>query len=587
VRAVKWGIAIGLALIANAAGAQPCNRPDLADTLPPDGAAGVPLNASLFARYVTSAEYLGEEIELERVATGEIQRFDRSGDAPAPSWVAVEGMLGITPAEPLEPDERYIVRWPKLRGIATATLGLGKEIEFRTGSQLDQELPSFAGLAGADWDVLRERDRCTDSKEERYTFDLELGSASDDGGRESLALLLFQTRGPRLPVGSPEPILVRRLPEPGASVRVTTTIGDGVGETCFAAVVRDLTGKVSGGGNRESCVETVEPPFFRGCSASPAGGAAGALLLLLALAVFGRRRRLVLAIAASSSTAFAQAPAIAVFDAHASGVDPSAAAFVTHHLREAARAQGYSPLPAEATRALLAGSASFGALSPGRALELTRASGARFGVFAQVASSGGRYQVSLSVVTADGSEPRFVRGEATQQDLGTVAGGLLRSSLPPPVSPAPPPAPAPRPPAFEPRFRLALQTEAAFGVATGSFYNHLAGARLDRRFSEEFAFGAYLGYANLKGKDGRAHNVLPYFMLEYRIELEGDFALPFRFAPGYLPMNGPTARFSAGVSFSPAEDFEILLEPLIPMLWITGDQPVLSLNLAAEVAFGI
>jgi hypothetical protein len=145
--------------------------------------------------------------------------------------------------------------------------------------------------------------------------------------------------------------------------------------------------------------------------------------------------------------------------------------------------------------------------------------------------------------------------------------------------------PAPEPPAYEQRFRLALQTEGAFGVATGSFYNHLAGARLDRRFSEEFSLGAYVGYANLKGKEGRAHNVLAYFLLEYQFPLGGDFGLPFRFAPGYLPQNGPTARVSAGLSYEVADDVEIVLEPIAPMVWLTGDQAVLSLNVAAEVAF--
>lgn len=294
-------------------------------------------------------------------------------------------------------------------------------------------------------------------------------------------------------------------------------------------------------------------------------------------------------------------PGVAVFDAHAAvGVDPRAAAFVTDNLRRSAAALGYAALPPDQTRAVLARHSGFGALTPARALEVTRSSSARWGVFANVSAEGGRHVLSLTVIPADGSPPRHARGDAAHGELGPTTERLLRSVLPP-AAPAPPPAPPalaplpppaltppaaqPAPPPYEQRFRLALQTEAAFGVATGSFYNHLAGARLDRRFSEEFALGAYAGYANLKGKEGRAHNVLAHFMLEYRIGLDDDWALPLRFAPGYLPQNGPTLRMSAGVSWEVADDVELVLEPVTPMVWLTGDEAVLSLNVAAEVAW--
>jgi MYXO-CTERM domain-containing protein len=56
--------------------------------------------------------------------------------------------------------------------------------------------------------------------------------------------------------------------------------------------VRDLTGKISAGGEREACAETTRPPFFNGCAFAPGrqpGGAAVALALVL-LFVLGRRR---------------------------------------------------------------------------------------------------------------------------------------------------------------------------------------------------------------------------------------------------------------------------------------------------------
>jgi hypothetical protein len=293
----------------------------------------------------------------------------------------------------------------------------------------------------------------------------------------------------------------------------------------------------------------------------------------------------------------ASAPTVAVFDAHPAGVDARAAGFVSEQIRRSVSELGWTLIPVEQSRALLAQSSGFGGLSPARAAEITRASGARFGVFTKLGASGGHYVVEITVVASDGAPPSSARAQAGQTELAAVTDRLLRSALAAPAAP-PPPAPALSlappalrgPPPVEPapatqRFRLALQTEAAFGVATGSFYNHLAGARLDRRFSDEFSLGAYAGYANLKGKQGRAHNWLAYFMLEYRLALSDGWALPFRMAPGYLPNNGPTARLSAGVSLEVADDIELVLEPIAPMLWITGDQAVLSLNVAVEVGF--
>lgn len=275
-------------LSSSVAAAEPCNRPDLKDTMPPNAALGVPTNAALHARYATSAEYLDEEIVLERVATGESETFSGS----QVSWVSVEGVLSITPSTPLASSELYRVRWPGLRGIATASRGRGKDIEFETGATEDVELPVFDGISGLEWDVERETDPCTDAQEERYVFDVEVPDASDDGGRESLTLLVFQTRGPDVDPKSPRPVLVSRLPAAGKTVRVSQTIDDGVGEVCFAGVVRDLTGKVSGGGNRERCVETVEPPFFYGCAIGRTAGQSGVAgwLLTLVLGLVCRRR---------------------------------------------------------------------------------------------------------------------------------------------------------------------------------------------------------------------------------------------------------------------------------------------------------
>ena len=119
----------------------------------------------------------------------------------------------------------------------------------------------------------------------------------------------------------------------------------------------------------------------------------------------------------------------------------------------------------------------------------------------------------------------------------------------PPPAPSPPPPPAQAPASDRLPMRFAVQTEAAIGVYPGDFYNHLAGVRLDLVFSPHVSFGGYVGYANLKGKDGRANNVLPYAQVEYLLGPPGGVRFPLRFASGYLPRNGPVVRMSAGFAF--------------------------------------
>jgi hypothetical protein len=134
--------------------------------------------------------------------------------------------------------------------------------------------------------------------------------------------------------------------------------------------------------------------------------------------------------------------------------------------------------------------------------------------------------------------------------------------------------------------RVAVQTESAAGVGPGSFYNHLVGLRLDFEFSPRVRFGGYLGYANLKGKDGRAHDLLPYGQVEYLAGRSGaTVRIPFRFASGYLPRNGPIVRASTGLAFALGPNVDLVTELLAPMVWVTGDQMLLSMNFSLELAF--
>jgi hypothetical protein len=169
------------------------------------------------------------------------------------------------------------------------------------------------------------------------------------------------------------------------------------------------------------------------------------------------------------------------------------------------------------------------------------------------------------------------------------------AAAPPATAPPGPAAPTPaalapsvpaQAPAPEPlSLRLAVQTEAAIGFYPGDFYNHLVGARLDVVVSPHVSFGGYLGYTNLKGKDGRAHDLLPYAQVEYLAGPPGGVRIPLRFASGYLPRNGPIVRMSAGFAFPVGKNVDLITELLAPMIWVTRDQMVISMNLAAELAF--
>jgi hypothetical protein len=142
-------------------------------------------------------------------------------------------------------------------------------------------------------------------------------------------------------------------------------------------------------------------------------------------------------------------------------------------------------------------------------------------------------------------------------------------------------------PSLFPAPRFALRAESAAGVAGGSFFNEVVGARADARFTEQLALGVYLGYANLKGHDGRAHNVLPALELEYRPRFASGsaFALPLRFTTGYLPYNGPVLRLSAGVSYAVSSHVDLVLDAFTPTFWVIRDRTVVSLGGGLEISY--
>jgi len=181
------------------------------------------------------------------------------------------------------------------------------------------------------------------------------------------------------------------------------------------------------------------------------------------------------------------------------------------------------------------------------------------------------------------SSPQLVLAPMLVAALGVAPRAARGEVLPSSVAAAPAAPSETAGPAIP--LRLAVELEAASGVVTGSFHNQLLGARLDGRFSEHVSLGGYLGYADLKGKDGRAHAALTYAALEY---MAGDAAAtvryPLRFASGYLAANGPVVRVSGGLAIAVGKTVDLVGE-LASMVWLTNNQNLLSLDLGLELAF--
>jgi hypothetical protein len=287
------GVWLGaLVALPRAAAAAPCGKPDLLDMIPPNGALAVPANATWAAYYASTAEYLGEQV-IVVTPDGNRQAFPARFDM-------TEGRLSVTPPDLPAPGQ-YTVEWPVLRASGSAEPGTDGKATFTVDDRLDESPPTFEGVQKVSWDYQRDTDECTDEVTKRYVFDLDLGFASDDGGRDGLTLILFQTSGPAADAGS-VPVHARALPKSAAAkVRIAVVPEDAIGRVCFAGLVRDMTGKISNGGDVEACVQTVPPPFFRGCAVAPTKEGKegkergwenlGVGLLLLIAARRGRGRR--------------------------------------------------------------------------------------------------------------------------------------------------------------------------------------------------------------------------------------------------------------------------------------------------------
>lgn len=144
--------------------------------------------------------------------------------------------------------------------------------------------------------------------------------------------------------------------------------------------------------------------------------------------------------------------------------------------------------------------------------------------------------------------------------------------------------PVPPPPSH---LSLALFTEGALGFSHDGFYNQLVGPRLDYHAGNRLTLGAAFSYVNLKGKNGRASNVLPAAMLEWRFPLGTDVALPIRFFSGYLPRNGPWLKAALGLSRRLGSRTTLTFEAIAPALWVVRDSTVGSLDASLELAIDL
>lgn len=238
-----------------------CGKPDFQASFPPDGATTVPLNGTLSAVYATTANYVDETITLTSV--GSEQTLSGSFDATEHRLSAL--------APQLAPNTSYTLTWPGLASLSSTDRGKGADVHFTTSASLDSESPEFAGIRDVQWDLKYIDDACTNDVEPRYRFTFSLGAATDDGGAESLALLLFQSSGRSIGDEGAELVSLGPFPRSGKDASVDLPKTDGTGSVCFSGLARDLLGRISATASDSHCVKTRSAPFFYGCQLGGVG----------------------------------------------------------------------------------------------------------------------------------------------------------------------------------------------------------------------------------------------------------------------------------------------------------------------------
>jgi hypothetical protein len=297
-----------------------------------------------------------------------------------------------------------------------------------------------------------------------------------------------------------------------------------------------------------------------------------------------------LVLGSRAAAAEGAAPSVAVVESRGGGVHPASLSAVTRQLYATTARLGYRSIPEGATAGAVGPSAGPVALSPADLLRTAEATHADHALAATVFARDAQYVVTITLANADRTGPFTASATTDAASLEPEVDRMTRSLLPAvPTSTEATDVSRAGPADAHAPSRLAIQTEAAFGIASHPFYNHLLGARYDYAFTQDFALGGYLGYANLKGKDGRTSNVLPYLQLEYRMHWSrtSEVRVPLRFGTGYLPKNGPVLRAAAGLSFPVGETTHLGFDLITPTLWIIDNRAAFSLDLAAELSFDL
>lgn len=333
---------------------------------------------------------------------------------------------------------------------------------------------------------------------------------------------------------------------------------------------------------------------------------------------------------------------LAIMETAVFGIDPLVGAHVDDQLEQTALQLGYRVVPRDVVEPAEAQVGIEGPVTPADLWRVTFLVSAERGVSARVWARDGSYVFELVVASLDGTGPFYGRGTAPAERLRATVAEALQNALGSPATwrseddvrgqrPAAGSAPQgagggalalgraqpgrrpvqerfsepiraretqldrfqARPPGSEAgddagafrRFALALQTEGAIGTSDDSFYNHLVGVRGEYRFSQAIAAGIYVGYANLRGKNGRVGNLLMMAQIEDRIRIlrNSSLTIPLRFGVGYIPFNGPVVRLSAGINIPLGDRFELGFDLLAPTFWVIPDGAAVSMNVAAEL----
>jgi hypothetical protein len=303
---------------------------------------------------------------------------------------------------------------------------------------------------------------------------------------------------------------------------------------------------------------------------------------------------------------------VALVDTAPIGVDPAAATFVDNVLREHLTRIGLTPLATaelyESARRLML---PFPVPEVGLA-HLAEELQAEMVFACDLRARSGFYFATVRLRSRDEPSERSLAVVATQWTLGdrvreavllllrgangsspTVASPMLSPETAPsayaprpysfgaPVSVPPPPAVLLHPRPFE----LALVGHAAFNPGRDPFINGLVGLRFAYFPLDRLGISASLSYANLRGRTGRVHNVLPLAGVETAVDLVPSIGLyvPLRFEFGYLPYNGIVGRLTAGLAFTLFKQLRLELDFVQPTLWMVGENASISLDIGASL----